>query len=62
MKSDRELESGTVTAKAAAAREAVQHFNVDERVKPHKWHYLLVGESDVAHAKGSWAALKKLGR
>lgn len=26
------------------------------------WRYLLVGETDVAETRGSWAALKKLGR
>jgi hypothetical protein len=30
--------------------------------KTAKWDYLLVGESDIKTAKGSWAALKKLGR
>jgi hypothetical protein len=28
----------------------------------HDWRYLLVGETDVAEARGCWATLKKLGR
>jgi hypothetical protein len=45
---------------ADAAREAVNHLNVDNRVTA-TWHYLLVGEADVKHSKEAWSALKGLG-
>ena len=34
--------------------------NADEKVRA-TWRYLIVSESDVDTAKGSWSALKKLG-
>ena len=48
-------------SRKARRREAVaNHVNADEKVGV-KWKYLLVSEADVNTAKGSWAALKKLG-
>jgi len=50
-----------LSARLTRAREAVNHFNADPSVTS-KWHYVLVGETDVAQAKDSWEALKRLGR
>jgi len=61
VKADKDLESDEVVGKENAAREAVNHFNVDDAVDA-TWHYLLVGEADVKDAKESWTALKGLGR
>lgn len=61
VKANKDLESDPVLGKAEAAREAVNHFNVDDKVEG-AWHYLLVGETDVAQAKDSWTALKGFGR
>ena len=41
-------------------RRAANYITADEKVGVN-WRYLLVSESDVDTAKGSWDALKKLG-
>jgi type III restriction enzyme len=58
-KADRDLPSREVGAKELAAKRWAQHVSAQTGVQ---WRYLLVGETDVAEARGSWAALKRLGR
>ena len=41
------------------AKRRAQHVSAQTESE---WRYLLVGESDVAEARGSWSALKQLGR
>lgn len=60
VKMDREMTSGAVIDKRAAAKRWANHVNADEQVTD-TWHYLLVSEADVKAAKGSWTALKQLG-
>ncbi|MGH3938809.1 MAG: DEAD/DEAH box helicase family protein [Pseudonocardiaceae bacterium] len=60
VKSDKDLSSGEVQAKREAARRWANHVNVAEQVDV-TWRYLLVSETDVSSAKGSWSALKSLG-
>lgn len=43
-----------------AQRRWPNHVSADSKVSQ-KWKYLLVSESDIETAKGSWSALKKLG-
>jgi type III restriction enzyme len=63
VKADIDLEDEAVVEKASAARRWANYCSTDAKVKKTaKWDYLLVGESDIKTAKGSWAALKKLGR
>lgn len=60
VKMDKEMTSADVLGKREAARRWANYVTADERVIV-RWQYLLVSESDVATAKGSWTALKKLG-
>lgn len=60
VKADKDLDSDEVQAKRAAARRWASHVNADEQVTV-KWRYLLLSESDIASAKGSWSGLKSLG-
>ena len=60
VKSDKELPSDEVQRKREAAKRWANHVSADERVGS-QWRYLLVSESHVATAKGSWPALKGLG-
>lgn len=60
VKMDREMTSETVVEKRAAAKRWANHINADPQVAD-TWHYLLVSETDVKAAKGSWPALKQLG-
>ena len=57
-KADRDLPSREVRGKELAAKRWAQHVSAQTGVD---WRYLLVGETDVTEAHGSWAALKKLG-
>jgi type III restriction enzyme len=59
-KMDKEMTSEDVKAKRDAARRWANHINADANVDV-PWRYLLVSESDVNTARGSWTALKKLG-
>jgi type III restriction enzyme len=56
-KADRDLPSREVRGKEFAAKRWAQHVSAQTGVD---WRYLLVGETDVAEARGSWAALKQL--
>jgi type III restriction enzyme len=60
VKSDKELSSAEVQAKREAATRWANHVSADESVGE-QWRYLLVSESHVATAKGSWPALKGFG-
>ena len=60
VKMDKEMESEDVKGKRDAARRWANYVTADERVEA-VWRYLLVSETDVDTAKGSWGALKKLG-
>jgi type III restriction enzyme len=58
-KADKDLPSKDVKGKEFAAKRWAQHVSAQTGVD---WRYLLVGETDVAESRGSWAALKQLGR
>jgi type III restriction enzyme len=60
IESDKETTSEEVQDKPVAARRWVNHVNASPVVTP-TWQYLLVNETDIRQAKGSWSALKKLG-
>jgi type III restriction enzyme len=60
VKMDKEMGTPVVTQKRDAARRWANHVSADDTVGA-RWHYLLVSETDVKTAKGSWAALKGLG-
>jgi len=60
VKMDKEMSSAEVKGKRAAARRWANYVSGDESVGT-CWRYLLVSESDVKNAKGSWEALQSLG-
>jgi len=60
VKMDKEMESEDVKGKRDAARRWANYVTADQQVGA-VWRYLLLSESDVDTAKGSWGALKKLG-
>jgi type III restriction enzyme len=60
VKKDNEMTSEEVQGKREAAIRWVQHVNADDKVAD-AWRYLLVSETNVKTAKGSWTALKGLG-
>ena len=60
VKMDKEVKSEEVQGKREAAKRWANHVTADEKVGV-IWKYLLVSETDVNTAKGSWTALKKLG-
>jgi type III restriction enzyme len=60
VKMDKEVGAEDVQGKREAAKRWANHVNADATVDV-TWRYLLVSESDIATAKGSWDALKKLG-
>lgn len=61
VKSDKESPSDEVQAKREAAMRWANHVSADDRAGG-VWRYLLVSETHVATAKGSWEALKGLGQ
>lgn len=61
VKSDREIDSIDVTAKAKAARRWANYVNASSQVAA-QWKYLLLSETDIEQCKESWAALKRLSR
>jgi type III restriction enzyme len=61
VKMDKEMTSADVRGKREAAKRWANYVSADASVGT-PWRYLLVSESDVAEAKGSWPALKKLGQ
>ncbi|MGH3766887.1 MAG: DEAD/DEAH box helicase [Pseudonocardiaceae bacterium] len=60
IKADKDVSTYEVQAKRTAAQRWVNHINASGTVNA-EWHYVLVTETDIADAAGSWAALKKLG-
>lgn len=60
VKADKEMTTAEVQAKRQAAQRWVNVVNASG-VAGAKWHYLLVSQSDIKAATGSWAALKGLG-
>lgn len=60
VKMDKEMASADVKGKRDAAKRWANYVTADEKVNV-PWRYLLVSETDVETAKGSWAALTKLG-
>lgn len=61
VKSDREIASIDVTAKAKAARRWANYVNGSGQTRV-QWKYLLLSETDIAQCKESWPALKRLSR
>jgi type III restriction enzyme len=59
VKMDKEMTTASVQGKREAAKRWANHVTADVSVDQ-AWKYLLVSESDVATAKGSWRALKQL--
>lgn len=59
-KMNKEMEAEDVLGKREAAVRWAQHVSASADVDV-TWRYLLVSEADIATAKGSWEALKKLG-
>ena len=59
VKSDRDIDSIDVTAKAEAARRWVNYVNGSDKA-PAQWNYLLLSETAIAQCMESWAALKQL--
>ena len=60
VKMDKEMSSADVQGKREAARRWANHVSADDKVGT-RWRYLLLSETDVRTAKGSWDALKRLG-
>jgi type III restriction enzyme len=60
VKMDKEMSSTDVAGKREAAQRWANYVSADEKVGA-RWRYLLVSESDVKTAKGSWQSLKALG-
>lgn len=60
VKSDRDMTRDEVRQKREAARRWVNYVNSDDSTDV-AWRYLLISETDIQEAKGSWEALKSLG-
>lgn len=60
VKMDKEVSSQDVQAKRQAAQRWANHVSADPMVGV-RWNYLLVSESDVRGARGSWGALRSAG-
>jgi type III restriction enzyme len=58
-KMEKEMKAADVQAKREAALRWANHVSIAPEVGV-TWRYLLVSESDINTAKGSWSALKKL--
>ncbi|MEJ7749535.1 MAG: hypothetical protein WKF56_09540, partial [Candidatus Limnocylindrales bacterium] len=61
VKMDKEMDTANVKGKRDAALRWANYVSADEQVGV-PWRYLLVSEADIETAKGSWPALKILGR
>ncbi len=59
-KMNKEMEAEDVLGKREAAVRWANHVSASDEVDV-TWRYLLISEADIATAKGSWEALKKLG-
>jgi type III restriction enzyme len=60
VKADKDLTSTDSQGKRQAAKRWANHVTTAQETE-HAWRYLLVSETDIAAAKGSWPALKSLG-
>jgi len=60
VKMDKEMASADVRGKRDAARRWANYVTADDQVDV-PWRYLLLSETDVETAKGSWGALRPLG-
>ena len=60
VKMDKEMTSESVKGKREAALRWTNRVSASDEVEV-PWRYLLVSETDISTAKGSWEALKKLG-
>jgi type III restriction enzyme len=60
VKRDDDISSEDVLAKRKAAERWVNYVNADDKVSV-RWRYLLLSETDIKDARGSWSALKSLG-
>jgi type III restriction enzyme len=60
VKMDKEMPSAEVQGKRDAARRWANYVSADDAVGV-RWHYLLVSETEVKTARGSWEALRALG-
>ena len=58
-KADKDLPTPVVQAKSEAGQRWASHVSADSRTGT--WRYLLLSETDVRQAKGSWTALRALG-
>lgn len=61
VKMDKEMTTPEVKGKRDAARRWANYVSADENGDGTRWRYLLLSETDVKTAKGSWEALKGLG-
>jgi type III restriction enzyme len=60
VKMDKEMTSADVQGKREAAARWANHVSANEQVGT-AWRYLLVAESDVSMARGSWSSLEQIG-
>jgi type III restriction enzyme len=60
VKMDKEMATPEVQGKRNAARRWANYVSADEKTGA-EWRYLLLSETDLRAAKGSWAAMKGLG-
>jgi type III restriction enzyme len=60
VKMDKEMTSADVQGKREAASRWANHVSANEQVGT-TWRYLLVAESDISMARGSWSSLKQVG-
>lgn len=61
VKADTEIESENVKGKREAALRWANHVNHSQQDENH-WGYVLVGETDISAARGSWVALRSIGQ
>ncbi|MTV25031.1 hypothetical protein FTX61_06310 [Nitriliruptoraceae bacterium ZYF776] len=62
VKADRDLDDPDVVAKHEAAVRWAARVNADGAATPDEWHVLLVGETAIRDARGSWPQLLRRGR
>jgi len=60
VKMDKEMTSADVQGKREAAARWANHVSANAEIRT-TWRYLLVAESDVTMARGSWSSLRQIG-
>lgn len=60
VKADRDIANVDVQAKREAARRWANYVNTSSEFSGQHWTYLLISESDLQHANGSWPQLRGL--